>query len=377
MLRLHRETRKMIWDCYGKEDDLVQMFSKPSLADGRLYFGEGFHDDPRCRVFCIDVESGDEIWSVRTEGQTESSPTVVNGKVYIGAGNDGFYCLDARNGAKLWRFPQEVAGAAAYQKRLQRFGGGSSVVGNRVYVGTGVDRNQKDDKGETATFCLDAGSGASLWKTAAPFPVWSTPLVKDGLVYVTTGNGDVLEDAKAPDQPGGALQCLDAATGKEQWRITLPNGVIGSPSIDSHRIYFGCRDGNVYCVNRADGKERWKSPLGSAVVASPVLDCDPAYERSLSVFAASSAGKICCLNPQNGAVVWTYDLSKTIDSTGKEIEQKAAIITTPYLVVTRTADGFVRQLYFGCGLGGGISSPTAFIENRPVFYCLEDTVKMD
>jgi outer membrane protein assembly factor BamB len=238
------------------------------------------------------------------------------------------------------------------------------VGGNRLYCGTGIDRAQEKDKGETAIFCFDAATGKPIWKVAAPFPVWSTPIVKDGSLYVTSGNGDVLADAEAPEKPGGALQCLDAETGAEKWRVTVPNGIIQAPAVDAHRIYFGCRDGNVYCVNRADGKERWKRDLGSAVVGTPVLDCDPVYERSLSVFALSTQGKVSCLNPHNGQIVWLYDLT----------DKNAAIATSPRLVVTRTADGYSRQLYFGCGLGGG---PNNVIDNRPVFYCLEDQVKVE
>ena len=74
-----------------------------------------------------------------------------------------------------------------------------------LYCGTGVDRNEPTDKGETAVLCFNADTGAVLWKTAAPFPVWSTPILKDGLLYVTSGNGDVFSDANEPDKPGSAL----------------------------------------------------------------------------------------------------------------------------------------------------------------------------
>jgi outer membrane protein assembly factor BamB len=351
LVRLDRQTGLKKWEFLGKNDDLLQMISTPCLADGKLYFGEGFHEDLNCKVYCVDAENGKEIWRFKTAGQTESSPAVANGKVYIGAGNDGIYCLDAKNGQKIWRYPP-----AEHKGRLLRFGGGVRVVGKQVYCGTGIDRLQKGDKGETAAFCLDADTGKLLWKTPAPFPIWSNPVVTDSLVYITSGNGDVFEDAK---EPGGALLCLAADSGKEKWRFKVNNGIIESPALDAHRIYFGCRDGQIYCVGRTDGKERWKHFLESPIIGTPVLDTDPASQRSFGVFAAATAGKVCCLNPQNGDIVWTYNL------TG----QLAYISTSPRLVVTRTRDGFRRQLFFGCGLGGGMRDVNA---NRPVFYCLED-----
>ncbi len=359
LVRLDRNSGELKWEFFGKNDDLRQMISTPCIADGKLYFGEGFHDDKNCRIFCVDATKGEELWSVKTSGQTESSPTVANGKLYIGAGNDGVYCLDAKTGKELWKFPPKD-----YKGRLLRFGGGMLVVGERLYCATGVDRNQTKDKGETAAFCLDANTGKEIWKTPAPYPVWSKPIVRDGFLYLSCGNGDVFEDAQPPDQPGGMLLCLDTDNGKEKWRFKAPNGIIEAPAVDEGRVYFGCRDGQLYCVGRADGKERWRHFLDSAIIATPVLDID-AKQRTISVFAIANAGKICCLDPLIGDIVWTYNLT----------QQRAYITSSPALVVTREKDGSARrQLYFGCGLGGGTRDLPS---NRPVFYCLEDSVKVE
>lgn len=352
LVRLDRQTGLKKWEFLGKNEDLRQTISTPCIADGKLYFGEGFHDDKNCRVFCVDAEKGTEVWNFKTGGQTESSPFVAKGKVYIGAGNDGVYCLDAKTGKEIWKFPGKD-----YKGRLLRFGGGIVVIGNRLYCGTGVDRNEKKDKGESATFCLDADTGKLVWKTAAPYPIWSTPLIRDGLIYVSSGNGDVYDDVPPPDVPGGTVQCLDEKSGKETWSIKLPNGVIEAPAIDGHRLYFGCRDGQIYCVNRADGKERWRRFLDTPIIGTPVLDS--VGERSFGVFVTATGGKVCCLNPQNGDIVWMYNLT----------QQNAYISTAPRLTVIRTSNGFQRRLYFGCGLGGGPRDITA---NRPVFFCLED-----
>jgi outer membrane protein assembly factor BamB len=234
------------------------------------------------------------------------------------------------------------------------------VVGDRLYCATGVDRAAAGDKGETATFCLDADNGKLLWKTPAPFAVWSKPVVKDGLIHVTSGNGDVFDDAKPPEKPGGALQCLDQQTGTEKWRFKVDNGIIEAPAVDAHRVYFGSRDWNVYCLDRQNGKEVWKYFMQAPVIATPVLDSDPVYGRTLSVFVITSQGKVCCMNPRSGDIVWTFMPN-----------EPAYASAAPRLVVTPTADGYRRQLYFGCGLGGGTADYGA---NRPIFYCLEDQV---
>ena len=116
VFRLDRKTGHKKWEFFGKDDDLRQMISTPCLADGKLFFGEGFHYDKNCNVYCVDAEKGEEVWRFKTAGQTESSPTVVNGKVYIGAGNDGLYCLDAKDGSKVWHYPDGIT-----QERIAAF----------------------------------------------------------------------------------------------------------------------------------------------------------------------------------------------------------------------------------------------------------------
>ncbi|MSU78873.1 MAG: hypothetical protein EXS16_12360 [Gemmataceae bacterium] len=362
MVRLDRHTGLQKWQFYGKKADLRQMISTACIADGKLYFGEGFHDDQNCRLFCVDAEKGKELWSFTTKGQTESSPTVANGKVYIGAGNDGVYCLDtqksheAGKGVVVWRFPP-----ADYKGRLLRFGGGMVIVDDRLYCATGEDRNETKDKGETALFCFDANTGNELWRKTAPYPVWPAPVVRDGLVFVASGNGDVFSDVKEPEKTGGSVQCFNAKDGKELWAKSFPNGIIDSPAVDGHRIYFGCRDGHAYCINRATGETIWKYFLESPIVSTPVLDCDAGRERSLSVFYVTTGGRVACMNAHDGEMNWQFDLK----------EKRPLTSTSPRLVVTRIDDGYRRQLYFGCGIGGGAIE---VYDNRPTFYCLEDKV---
>lgn len=348
---LDRQTGKRKWH-FDDDGDFKQAFSSPCLANGKLYIGEGFHDDQNCKLYCIDAASGKKLWDFPTASQTESSPVVADGKVYFGAGNDGLYCLDAAGGKKIWQFPEKQG------KRLLRVGAPPVVAGKRVYVGTGIDRNLKGDQGETALLCLDAGSGKLLWKFPVQYPSWGAPIVEGDLIYLGVGNGDIFTDA---DNPGGELLCL-RDKGKEAervWkvRVTVDNGILDRPVVDKDHIYFTSRNGNCYALAKKDGKEKWRTFLDSPVVAGPAVAICPDCGQG-SVYAVATGGKVFCLDARSGKVQWTYSLEK----------QNAHLSSTPRVVVLREKEGERRRIYFGAGLDN-------VPNGRAVVFCLEDRIK--
>jgi outer membrane protein assembly factor BamB len=329
---LDRKTRKELW-AFDDGGSMKQIFSSPVVADGRLYIGEGFHNDADCKVYCLSADTGEKLWEYQTGSQTESTPCVAGGKVFIGAGNDGVLALDARTGKRLWQF-QNPSG-----KSLLRIGAGPAVAGNRLYVGSGVDRNSPDDPGETAVFCLNTETGKPVWKIPTKLPAWATPVVADGQVIFALGNGDIVSD---DPHPAGAVLCLDARDGREFWRVALPNGVLERPAVDAASVYAGCRDGHCYCLNRYTGETRWKKDLGSPVLASPALDPGPDGCRSLSVFVVAKAGRVACLDPATGKEHWRY---RDIEKTGN-----AHLSSAPTVLVSAEEGGRRRRLYFGVAL---------------------------
>jgi outer membrane protein assembly factor BamB len=343
---LDRNSRKVLW---AKDDDggMKQMFSSPWVEDGRLYVGEGFHDDKRCKLYCLDAATGNKLWDYQTDSQTESSPCVAGGKVFFGAGNDGVFALDAKSGSKLWQFP-----AAGGKKGLLRVGASPVVVGGRLYVGSGVDRNSPEDPGETAVFCLDADTGGLVWKVPVSLPAWGAPAVAGDRVYFGLGNGDVFTEA---DAPAGTMLCLDVKDGRKVWEVKVPGGVLEQPVVDRQNLYFGSRDGHCYCVNRYNGAEQWKASLGSPVIAAPALDHTSTSRYSGSVFVVAKSGRISCLDPATGKAFWTYhDLEKT---------GRAHLSSAPKVVVSSGPDGERRQIFVGAALES---------LSLPALCCLED-----
>ncbi len=329
---LDADSGKEVWH-FNDGGKMVDVFSSPCLADGRLYVGEGFHQNAGCKLYCLDAATGRKLWDFATPSHTEATPCVSCGKVYCGAGDGGLYCLDAATGKERWHLEGLHVDANPV------------VAGGRVYGGSGVGDLYK----ETALFCLDAETGKEQWRIPTDLPVWGMPAVAGGFVYAGVGNGNFMESA---EKPAGAVLCLAAATGKRVWRYDVADAVLTQVAADGERVYFGSRDGSCYALERKEGKLVWKVGLGSPVVASPAL---VPGEGGASLYALGSAGRVCRLDAATGQVEWRFDVAKD----AKQEADAVQLFSSPCVVPG--ADG--RRVYFGSGLDNFA---------RGILYCIEE-----
>jgi outer membrane protein assembly factor BamB len=328
---LDRATGKPVWT-FDNDQKLKPVFSTPCLANGRLYIGEGFHQDNNCKLYCLDAASGKKLWEHATASHTESSPCVVDGKVYCGAGDDGLLCLDAGSGAVVWHFQGLHVDCSPV------------VAGKHVYAGSG----KGDTYHETCLFCLDRETGTEVWRVPTDLPVWGAPAAAGPYLYVGLGNGDF---ESSDPKPAGAVLCVEAATGRQVWRCDVADAVLNRPAVGRHLVYFGSRDQHGYGLDRRDGREAWHQDLGGPVVTAPALAVG-------GVYVVGSGGRVCCLDPDTGAANWTFDLRN-------EVKGRPKLYSSPAVTVTREAGRESRRLYFGAG----IESP---LGTTAVLYCLEE-----
>ncbi|HID25839.1 MAG TPA: hypothetical protein EYP23_05200, partial [Thermoplasmata archaeon] len=106
----------------------------PCIADGRVYVG--------CSkiLYCLDANTGGEIWSFVSGEKVFSSPAAVDGKVYFGSMDRHVYCLDAETGDMVWSYRAEFSVACS-----------PVVAYGKVYTDSGKK-----------LVCLDAETGAEV-----------------------------------------------------------------------------------------------------------------------------------------------------------------------------------------------------------------------
>ncbi len=91
MLCLDKETGSFLWSYFVNGS----IESSPGIADGKLYFDS----DPCCGytsyLVCLDAYSGGLVWSynLNTRFPTKSSPALVAGKLFVGAGDGTVYAF--------------------------------------------------------------------------------------------------------------------------------------------------------------------------------------------------------------------------------------------------------------------------------------------
>jgi outer membrane protein assembly factor BamB len=255
--------------------------------------------------------------------------------LYVGAGDDGLYCLDAADGKVRWH----LEGLHVDANPL--------LCAGRVYCGSGVG----DVYRETAVFCLDAATGHELWRVPTDLPVWAMPTLAEGRLYVGIGNGNFLESA---EKPAGAVLCLEAATGKRRWRCDARDGVLARVATAGGRVYFASRDGHCRCVTAEDGAVKWKKLLGDPIVASPAVAAEDGGPQA--VYVATSLGQLVCLDADTGDVRATFNVRE-------DTRQEALVVSSP-AVAADDAHG-CRRVWFACGLDGC---------TRGLVYCVGDRV---
>lgn len=327
---VNRATGKQEWAFSDRE--LRTVYSTPVVVGNRVYVGEGLHTDPLCRLLCLNAETGEKVWEFRTQSHTEGMPAVANGRVYFSAGDDGVFCLDS-TGNEVWHYRGREQGL--------HVDSAVTVADGRVYAGSGY--------GRFAAFCLDANTGAELWKQPLPYRSFGNPLVSGDRVFFGIGTGRLSEDLNSEVEPGvppereagGGILALSATNGETVWRHDLPRSVHTQIVADAVGVYAASRDGRVYGVSRESGRRLWRFSYGTPLpkeVASVgnAAAAHPGENLFLAVYSVHPLGRVQAHHPLTGEVFWTRGIEEYTD-------RVAEVASNPTVEVN--ASGTERQVF--------------------------------
>ncbi|MDF1862575.1 MAG: PQQ-binding-like beta-propeller repeat protein, partial [Verrucomicrobiales bacterium] len=150
-----------------------EIIASPVIYNNKVYAAIGQdpeHGEGVGCVTCIDPSKGTGedaiVWQFKEIGRTISTPSVVDGLLYLADYSGRLFCLDAETGEKYWE-----------HDTLSHIWGSTLVVDGKVLLG--------NEDGELVI--LKAGKEYEEINTVGyPAPIYATPIVANGTLYVMT-----------------------------------------------------------------------------------------------------------------------------------------------------------------------------------------------
>jgi outer membrane protein assembly factor BamB len=315
-------------------------------------------------------------WTFDTKAPLMGSPVISDGKLYEGSEDGTLYCLDAKTGAYIWKY--------TINDMLRST---PAAVNGKVYIGP--------DDGYV--YCLDGNNGSLLWKYNAGYqfiysrskpPLRSSPMVLNNRLYVGTLGNETI--------------CLDANTGTLIWKYSMPGYVTASPCVTNNAVYTICYymapgvlstprndtgSATLYKLSATDGTllKTYAIPLGigtagSAVIGRGEIWASPTVADGM-IFQPAQAWKIYGINETTGNIQWTFTVPDSVFTTASMTYVNATgrvYFSSRFNMVC--ANAFNGTVYWQTYSGREIFSSSAYADGKIYYqtdsrlaYCLDAT----
>ncbi|HEU0040168.1 MAG TPA: PQQ-binding-like beta-propeller repeat protein, partial [Verrucomicrobiae bacterium] len=235
-------------------------------------------------LIAVDKHSGEVVWRAIGPGDRVlhgdwSSPVAanVNGRMQVlfGGGDGWLRAYDAASGHETWRFdgnPKDARWLPRPGVLSRSFILASPVFADgRVFIAMG--QSPGHGNGPSFVYAIspngqgDVTASRLLWTSREVGRVAGTPIEKDGLLYV----GDV----------GGTVHCLDAATGAHVWKHETNGAIWGCLLLAGDRLYVGNEEGTMTVLRAGRRKELLAQiEMDAPLYSRPALIGDTLYLAS-------------------------------------------------------------------------------------------------
>ena len=218
----------------------------PIVVDNRLIVSSG---EGRLQAFSLG--EGERLWQYEMEGRFQASASAADGRLWQANDRGELSAVSVEDGTELYRVKLQSAVVSPV------------AVADKVYA-TDVLGN---------VYALEPGDGSVIWQRELDLPVWTTPAVAHGRLYIGHSNGGVV--------------ALESADGRETWRYDIDGVVRASPVVIGQFVVFGTMSGKLVVLNAADGSVRDSTQVEGAIRYSPATDGSRLY-------VTTQSGRILC-----------------------------------------------------------------------------------
>ena len=281
-------------------DTGMRIVGSPAVSDGVVVFGSTNYN-----IYGLDAKTGEELWHVATNQAVMGAATIHEGIAYIGGGDGRMFAIDIHTGKVKWSFDE------LKNYVLTR----PLVYEDKLYFGTW----------DTHFYSLNLADGSLVWKwnngksnpKLSPASVW--PVAANGKVFIT-----------APDR---YFTCLDAETGAEVWRTNAykVRETVGL-SEDGKTVYSKCMWDTIVALDATcdDVQLRWASHADFGYEHNPAMP----LEKDGTLWVSTKNGLLLGMDAQTGEVRWRHKIGNSILNTPLPLSGKDCIFTSSEGTIT-------------------------------------------
>jgi outer membrane protein assembly factor BamB len=267
------------------------IYVSPAVA-GKYVFIRS-ESDNKGQMLALDIDTGKTLWAFtpkRLSSKSNSyfgghltSPVVVDGTVFVGAGKE-VYALNAASGAVRWEFAAK-----------DYISSSATAADGRIYISD-----------FTALYAIDQKTGAQVWSHPTTMTFYFAPVIGGQTALIASGTqlialdtasgqprwtsnlpgGDVIPSAvqgsRAFVKSTSTLYALDLASGKQLWQVHDPN-YISLPAVAGDQVFVinGMGAGtSLSALDAGTGRNTWTLPVKSLATTAPVIAGQSLYVRT-------------------------------------------------------------------------------------------------
>ena len=276
--------------------------SSPTLVNGFVYVTSTNSGSGTISLSCLNQSTGKEVWS---REKLFTTFTIANGYVYVSETESTLFqgvisCLNASDGTQLWNF----SAGTGFTTPL--------VSGGIVYAG-GFSYSLSSGINTGFVYAFNAITGEKLWNFAGP----AGTRFDDNSLVLEGANLYAMSDAYSEQDASwhSSIFAFNANTGAMLWSYSTPSQ-FGSLTACNQKIYVSSNfvdtrnnldaeksggyvyEGGILALNALTGNLIWNYPTQSSF-ETPII-------MNETVYAVSDDGILYAFNADDGGMNWSY-----------------------------------------------------------------------
>ncbi|MCI4645095.1 MAG: PQQ-like beta-propeller repeat protein [Hyphomonadaceae bacterium] len=275
-------TRSIILPAAETLDVWTEAGSRPSKVVGHVLAGSALNVAWR-----RDAGEG----SSRSAALT-TAPVANANHIYVLDAGQTVRAFDLQTGSPTWRHEID---SGSRRDRIG-IGGGLALTGDTLVVSSGFGM----------VLALDAETGSLLWTRETEAPMTGSPTIKDGRIFVTSNNNEIL----ALSLEDGELEWSDQAISESARVLSSP-----SPAAVEDIVVVPYSSGEVIAYLASNGRRLWSDALSRPGRFTPISAINDIASRPVLagglVVVANQSGVTAAIDGRSGTRIWAQAIGST------------------------------------------------------------------